>query len=166
MKKNLGSRECFVKTVGGKTEYFVQVEGQSVQVSEEVYRFLESSNNKEMYQRRVERKLCPISYDQLVDDIEQMDHHGSMPLCLKNCSAEEVFFQEIEKKDKHSVAKALSEEIERLSETDHMIINTFLQGRSGVLFAAKQLGISERTIYYHRKRLASQLAKKVQERRK
>ena len=47
----------------------------------------------------------------------------------------DVTLQEIEKKDKHSVAKALSEEIERLSETDHMIINTFLQGRSGVLFA-------------------------------
>lgn len=165
MKKNLGNREGFVRTVEGKTEYYVWVEGQSVQVSEEVYKFLESSNNKENYQRKVEKMHCSISYEQLVDDIEQMDHHGSMPMCLLSCSAEETFFQEIEKEDEHAVAKALSEEIEQLSEIDHMMMDTFFQGRSGVLLAAKQLGLSERTIYNHRARLATQLAKKVQEKR-
>ena len=63
MKKNLGNREGFVRTVEGKTEYYVWVEGQSVQVSEEVYKFLESSNNKENYQRKVEKMHCSISYE-------------------------------------------------------------------------------------------------------
>lgn len=163
MKYAFRDRHCYAKKVNGQTHYYAVYGKDTVEINKEIYDFLKQSYEREWTLEKVERKHKAISYEQLVDDIESLDRHGTLPQALCCASAEAEFFEEIDLSDREELRAQIQEEILSLSEDDRLILETYDTGSEGVKEAAQTLGISTRTIYNRRQRIAEDIAMNLSE---
>ena len=96
-----------------------------------------------------------------IEHIASLDRHGKQPMILCCTSAEEEYINDIESCEKAALFSRLQEEIQCLCSEDQSILTTYMTGSKGVSQVAQSLGISERTIYNRRQRIAKQIRKKV-----
>lgn len=163
MKNTFRDRHCYAKKVNGQIRYYAVYGKDTVEINKEIYDFLKQSYEREWTLEKVERKHKAISYEQLVDDIESLDRHGTLPQALCCASAEAEFFDEIDLSDREELRAQIQEEILFLSNDDRLILETYDTGSEGVKEAALTLGISTRTIYNRRQRIAEDIATKLSE---
>lgn len=161
MKSVYRNRHCFAKDVEGQTYYYAVYGKETVEVNKEIYDCLKQSYEHEWSLERTERNHKKLSYDQLIEDIALLDRHGKQPMILCCTSAEEEYINDIESCEKAALFSRLQEEIQCLCSEDQSILTTYMTGSKGVSQVAQSLGISERTIYNRRQRIAKQIRKKV-----
>ena len=163
MERTFFKRHCYAKTEIGQTHYYAVYGKDTVEVNKDVYDCLKQSYEREWSLERLERKHKAFSLEQLAENIELTDRHGALPSELRFISAEDEFFNEVESCRIADMLSRFHEEIQSLSSEDRMILETFLTGIDGTYEAAHTLGISERTVYNRRQRLAKQIARKLME---
>ncbi len=163
MERTFFKRHCYAKTENGQTHYYAVYGKDTVEVNKDVFDCLKQSYEREWGLERIERKHKAFSFEQLAENIEMTDRHGALPSELQFISAEEEFFNEMESCNVADMLSRFHEEIRSLSSEDRLILETFLTGTDGAFEAAQILGVSERTVYNRRQRLAKQIARKLTE---
>ena len=161
MKYTCRNRHCITKEVDGKTRLYAVYGKEEVEVNKEVYDYLKRSYEREWTLEKIERKHKGISYEQLLEDIDSADRHGKTPPKLCRVSAETEYFDETYEKVEQ--ISFICDEVRKLSPNNQMIFETFLSGTDGVFRVSQLLGISERTVYNRRQRLAKQVGMKLSE---
>ena len=163
MERTFFKRHCYAKTEDGQTHYYAVYGKDTVEISKEVYDCLKQSYEREWSLERLERKHKAFSFEQLAENIDLTDRHGALPSELHFISAEEEFFNEIDSCNIADMLSRFHEEIQSLGSEDRLILETFLTGTDGIFEAAQSLGISERTVYNRRQRLAKRIVKHLTE---
>lgn len=161
MKSVYRNRHCFAKDVEGQTYYYAVYGKETVEVNKEIYDCLQQSYEHEWSLERTERNHKELSHDQLIDDIALLDRHGKQPLLLCCSSAEEEYLRDLESDEEARLLSRLHDEIQLLCSEDQSIIATYMIGSKGVNQVARALGISERTVYNRRLRIAKKIGKKL-----
>ena len=163
MERAFFKRHCYAKKEKGQTHYYAVYGKDTVEVNKDVYDCLKQSYEREWSLERLERKHKAFSFEQLAENIELTDRHGTLPSELRFISAEEEFFNEIESCNTADMLSRFHEEIRSHNFEDRLILETFLTGTDGAFEAAQTVGISERTVYNRRQRLAKKIAKHLTE---
>jgi len=161
MKSIYRNRHCFARDIEGQTHYYAVYGKETVEVNKEIYDCLQQSYEHEWSLERTERNHKELSYDQLIDDIALQDRHGKPPLILCYSSAEEEYLRDLESNEEERLLSRLHDEIQRLRSENQSIITTYITGSKGVNQVARDLGISERTVYNRRLRIAKKIGKKL-----
>lgn len=125
------------------------------------YDFLNKSYSRERNKEKTERKHASISIEQIQDDIRLLNRHGSIPTALQVDSAENEFFYAFHKKDHSLMISLVKNELQRLSPECQALILSFMNGSSIIQELAERYGITERAVFYRRRKLADRLAENI-----
>ncbi len=163
MNENYRDRHSYAKKMGDQTRYFAVYGKDTVEIEKEVYDFLQQSYAREWQLEKTERKHRAFSLDQLEEDIERFDHHGSVPTELLTPSAEAFMMNKFHDDEHQQLIKSFTEEVEALSETERQIVMTFVGNTEDIHKAASTVGVSDRQIYNRRKKIADRILAKLKQ---
>ena len=163
MNGNYRDRHCYAKKMGDQTRYFAVYGKDTVEIEKEVYDCLQKSYAREWQLEKNERKHRAFSLDQLAEDIERLDHHGSMPAELLTPSAETFMMNLFHDHEHQQLINSITEAVEALSETERQIVMTFVGNTEDIHKAAVAVGVSDRQIYNRRKQIADRILAKLKQ---
>lgn len=154
--KNWQKTRNYKKVVGENgTAYYITVDGQDVEVSEEVYLAYSQMERRERYildEMEVEQKLSLESFEG--DDMKLeflTEEHVS--------SAEEILIEEETEQERLAQMAMLRVAMETLDEEDRNLINAlYYEGLSTRQYAAV-LGVTQRAVMKRKQRIISELKK-------
>ena len=155
----------FKKEIDGTIHFYAFAMEQWVEVSEEVYKYLQASDRKERYYRACCKKYKVLSLERMIEEIndnaDYLTYNESlvveMPGTLVVVSTEESFQQELEEQRRHALADEIKKLIYSLTgEERDMAFGLLLHGKSLRRFS-KECGLSKSTVEYR----LSVLCKKI-----
>lgn len=154
--KNWQKTRNYKKVVGENgTAYYITVDGQDVEVSEEVYLAYSQMERRERYildEMEVDQKLSLESFEG--DDMKLeflTEEHVS--------SAEEILIEEETEQERLAQMAMLRVAMETLDEEDRNLINAlYYEGLSTRQYAAV-LGVTQRAVMKRKQRIISELKK-------
>lgn|GEM_PF-5988454 len=157
----------FKKEIEGITHFYALGMGQWVEVSEEVYKFLQSSERKERYYRACCRKHKVLSLERMIEELDDnadcLPYNESlvveMPETLVADSPEIFFQQTLEEEHNQALAAEIKQLICSLPEEERdMAFDLLLYGKSLRQFSRK-CGLPKSTVEYR----FSVLCKKIRD---
>lgn len=151
---------CRIEKNGGKTQYYVMVGGQPVEVEKEVYYVIERSYHKEWLFKHGKNSKY-VSLEKLAEDEEGNILHDRVPVALRLPSAEEEYLLSEERDDEDEKIDAMNAEINMLSEEKKQLMLSYVEENGAVGALADREKVTRTAIYYRRSRLAKSLAKKL-----
>ncbi len=165
--QKMNYNRLFKKETEGITHFYAFGMGQWVEVSEEVYKFLQSSERKERYYRLCCRKHKVLSLERIIEELDDnadcLPYNESlvagMPETLVVNSPDVFFQQALKEQHNHALAAEIKELICNLSgEERGMAFDLLLYGKSFRQFA-KECGLPKSTVEYR----FSLLCKKIRD---
>ena len=139
---------CYPKTKNGTTKYYAVVQQEYIEVEKEIYDVLERSYRKEWSWDHEDR--IALSIEQLAEDAILADKHGSIPASLQSISSEDEFLQAQDSNQDRKLVSLILQEISKLSADDRMVFDTCFLDSESISRVAKEMGLTERSIYYRR----------------
>lgn len=151
---------CRIEKSGGKTKYYVMVDGQPVEVEKEVYYVIERSYHKEWLFKHGKHSKY-VSLEKLAEDEEGFILHDRVPIALRLSSAEDEYLLSEERDDEDERIVAMNAEISMLSEEKKQLMLSYVEGKGAVGALAEREKVTKTAIYLRRSRLAKTIAKKL-----
>ena len=140
----------YKETIDGATRYYAYGMDQWVEISKEVYRFLQASERKERYYRFCCRKHSLLSLERMIeendDNADCLSFNESlvvdMPETLFVDSPEALYLEEEKAQEQHVLAARIKRMIQSLTGGDREIAFEILLNGKSIRQFAKQNGIS------------------------
>ena len=151
---------CRIEKNGGKTKYYVVVDGQPVEVEKEVYYVIERSYHKEWLFKHGKHSKY-VSLEKLAEDEEGCILHDRVPIALRLPSAEDEYLLSEERDDEDERTVAMNAEISMLPEEKKQLMLSYVEGKGAVGALAEREKVTKTAIYLRRSRLAKTIAKKL-----
>ena len=161
--KEARRRYCYPETKDGVERYYAVVHGQSVEITREMYEVMEPSYRLEWEMKYGKKAKRNKSIEQIAEQIEMLDCHGSLPEALQVPSAEDEYFmlEDAKKEDRELVR--MHEEIDKLQVDQQLMIRSYAEKNGSIESLSERDSVSQSAIYHRRERLGKTIARKIQE---
>ncbi len=161
--KEARRRYCYPETKDGVERYYAVVHGQSVEITREMYEVMEPSYRLEWEMKYGKKAKRNKSIEQIAEQIEMLDCHGSLPEALQVPSAEDEYFmlEDAKKEDRELVR--MNEEIDKLQVDQQLMIRSYAEKNGSIESLSERDSVSQSAIYHRRERLGKTIARKIQE---
>lgn len=161
--KEARRRYCYPETKDGVERYYAVVQGKSVEITKEMYEVMEPSYRLEWEMKYGKKAKKNKSIEQLCEQIEMFDYHGSLPEALQVPSAEDEFFMLQDAKKEDRELDRMNEEIDKLQADLQLMIRSYAEKNGCIENFAERDSVSQSAIYHRRARLGKTIARKIQE---
>lgn len=155
---------CRIERTPEGLKYFSMLGGTKTEVTKDVYDIIEHSYHKEYLMDLERMSGKTISLDQLAEEIEDYERHGSVPVSLQSPSAEEQFFVQKDPEPDESVPAIIANEFELLDQREKKLVLSYTKEPAYKKEMAKQDDVSEKTIRRHREQAAAKIRDAYQRR--
>ena len=160
--KEARRRYCYSETKDGVERYYAVVQGKSVEITKEMYEVMEPSYRLEWEMKYGKKAKKNKSIEQLCEQIEMFDYHGSLPEALQVPSAEDEFFMLEDEKKEDQELDRMNEEIDKLQADQQLMIRSYAEKNGCFESLAERDSVSQSAIYHRRERLGKTIARKIQ----
>lgn len=154
---------CRIERTPEGLKYYSMLGGKKTEVTKDIYDVIEHSYHKEYLMDLERMSGKDVSLDQLAQDIENADKHGSVPMSLQSKSAEEQYFEQSDLESNH-IPDMIAEEYSMLDTREKHLIHSFTKGSSCIKETAEKENVAEWTVYRHRKEVAAKVRESYQRR--
>lgn len=159
--KTRRDRHCFAKKEDGTMKYYAVYGDDVIEVEKAVFDVLDRSYSKERYLERKDLRNRNVSIEQIAEELEVFELHGTMPAALCVSSAEDEYLMTAEEDKTISI---MWEEIDRLPENDAELFLTYLNESKDVKELIKKNKVPQSTLYRRRKEIAEKLGERIRRR--
>ena len=156
-------RYCYPETKNGVERYYAVVHGKSVEITREMYEVMEPSYRLEWEMKYGKKAKRNKSIEQIAEQIEMLDCHGSLPEALQVPSAEDEYFILEDAKKEDRELDRMNEEIDKLQTDQQLMIRSYAEKNGCIESLAERDSVSQSAIYHRRERLGKTIARKIQE---
>ena len=159
--KTRRDRHCFAKKEDGTMKYYAVYGDDVIKVEKAVFDVLDRSYSKERYLERKDLRNRNVSIEQIAEELEVFELHGTMPAALCVSSAEDEYLMTAEEDKTISI---MWEEIDRLPENEAELFLTYLNENKAVKELIKKNTVPKSTLYRRRKEIAEKLGERIRRR--
>ena len=155
---------CRIESTPEGLKYFSLLGGTETEVTKDIYDVIEHSYHKEFLMDLARMGGKTISLNQLAEEIEDYERHGSVPVTLQCPSAEEQFFMQTIPELDEIVPAKIASDYEQLDPREKKLVLSYAKDPVYKKEIAEQEDVSERTIRRHREQAAAKIRDAYQRR--
>ena len=156
-------RYCYPETKNGVERYYAVAYGKPVEITREMFEVIEPSYRLEYEMKYSKKAKRNKSIEQIAEQIEMLDCHGSLPEALQVPSAEDEYFMQEDEKRENRELDRMNEEIDKLQTDQQLMIRSYAEKNGCIESLAERDSVSQSAIYHRRERLGKTIARKIQE---
>lgn len=145
--------------IDGKTFYYVYCRRRWIEVSEEVYSFVDGNERRWRYLQVLEKQHRAMSVDDLNEQLNDCELSIKPPKSIELPSAEEEFIRENDEKICAMIPQIISSQIMNLDQQSREIANSIIVNGESLQYCSDKLGIPQTSLWRKLKLIREKLYK-------